>query len=168
MKKTLALIFVVLLLSVAAMAEERKADATTTIAALRTDAVTKADAVMTKDALVEPAKAEAVEPSMVKRPSLNPEVPPSHKTQNMLLMAALWTATAMDIQSSGRLDPTRYHEVNKFGGAGGQIATSLAASGAAYLVQKYGGRRMRWLSSALLAGGAAGHAFGAIHNYSLK
>jgi hypothetical protein len=161
MKKILALIFVVLLLSVAAMAEERKADATTTIAALKVDAVTK-------DALVEPAKAEAVEPLVVKRPSLNPEVPRSHKTQKMLLMAALWTATAMDIQSSSRLDPARYHEVNKFGNPGGQIATSLAATGAAFFIQKYGGRRMRWLSSALLAGGAAGHAFGAIHNYSLK
>ena len=102
MKRTLALIFVVLLLSVAAMAEEKKADGTTTIAALRLDGVTK-------DALVEPAKAEAVEPSMVKRPSLNPEIPRSYRTQNMLLVAALWTATAMDIQSSSRLDPTRYH-----------------------------------------------------------
>ena len=80
----------------------------------------------------------------------------------------MWTATALDIHSFSRLDPTRYHEVNKFGSKGGQIATTAIATGTAFLVDRYGQKRWRWLSSLLLSGATAGHAFGAIHNYSLR
>ena len=83
-------------------------------------------------------------------------------------VASLWVATALDIQSSKGLDPTRYREVNVFGGTGGQIATSAIATGAAFLIQRYGRGRGRWLASALLAGASAGHYYGAIHNYSLR
>ena len=85
----------------------------------------------------------------------------------ILLAGALWTATGLDIHSSYRLD-TGYHEANVAGSLPGQLATSLCATGAAFFIQRYGPRRMRWLSSALLAGGAAAHAAGAIHNYRLK
>ena len=83
-------------------------------------------------------------------------------------VAALWFSTALDIQSGNSLDPARFGEVNRFGGTRGQIATSAFATGAAYMIHRYGRGRARWISSALLAGASAAHYYGAIHNYSLK
>jgi hypothetical protein len=148
MKMTLAGLAVGLLLCASVMAENNKIDHTASNDASKVET-------MATDGMGGASNAQA---EMVKRSALNPEIPipKSYNTQNALLMAALWTATAMDIQSSSRLDPTRYHEVNRFGGPGGQIATSLAATGAAILIQRYEGKRARWLSSALLAGGGRG------------
>ena len=116
---------------------------------------------------VEPDKVDAA--PIIRRQRLETgEIYRRYTRTNALLMAALWTTTALDIHSSSRLDQTRYHEVNKFGSKGGQIATTAIATGAAFLIDRYGQTRLRWLSSLLLSGAAAGHAFGAIHNYSLK
>jgi hypothetical protein len=83
-------------------------------------------------------------------------------------IAGLWTATALDIQSGNQVDQTRYKEVNLLGSPAGQISTSAITTGAAILLRRYGGRRTRWIATALVAGATAGHAYGAIHNYGLK
>jgi len=159
MKMIMAVISLMLLLSLALLAEEKRPDGTAS------NGSPKLDLSIPDLGSVEAVKAEA-EP-LIKRAE-NPEIPKSLVKRNTMLMMALWAATAMDIQSSKRLDPTRFHEVNKFGGTGGQIATSAVATGAAFFIERYANRRMRWLSSLLLSGAAAGHAFGAVHNYSLK
>jgi hypothetical protein len=107
-------------------------------------------------------------PALGQAPIQNPLVRKSHLKRNLVLTGALWTATALDIRSSNRLDPTRYREVNILGGTGGQIATSALATGAAFLIDRYAGNRWRWLGSLLLGGATAAHGIAAIHNYTLK
>jgi len=148
-----------LFLTVGVMAEEKKPDGTASNGSPKLD-------LSIPDLGVNEAGKVAGAP-LIKRAE-NLEIPKSLVKRNALLMAALWATTAMDIQSSKHLDPTRFHEANTFGGTGGQIATSAVATGAAFLIERYANRRMRWLSSLLLGGAAAGHAFGAVHNYSLK
>jgi len=88
--------------------------------------------------------------------------------RNNVMIVALWTATVLDMQSSARLDNARYREVNCLGHPAGQILTSAAAMGAAYLIRRYADKRLQWLASALLGGATAGHTLGAMHNYSLR
>jgi hypothetical protein len=159
MKMTLTVVSVMLLLSIAVLADEKKPEGPASNGSPKLD-------LSIPDLGVDTAGKVEGEP-LIKRAE-NPEIPKSLVKRNTILMMALWASTAMDIQSSKRLDPTRFHEVNKFGGTGGQIVTSAVATGAAFLVERYANRRMRWLSSLLLGGAAAGHAFGAVHNYSLK
>ena len=83
-------------------------------------------------------------------------------------VAGLWVATAIDIQSGNHLDKTHYQEANLFGSTGGQITTSAVTTGAAFILRRYGGRHTRWIATALVAGAATGHAYGAAHNYGLK
>jgi hypothetical protein len=171
MKKAIGVLALVLILAAAMMAQEKRVDGTVPDGAIKVDGTAPGESgEAVKVAAVKPdpfrAAVEPVRP--IRRSSEIPGETGGVGAKNGLLLAALWTATALDIHSASRTDKTRYHEANTLGGTGGQIATSAVATGAAFLIQRYGPRHMRWLSSALLAGGTAGHAFGAIHNYGLK
>jgi len=162
-KTALAVVCLVLVFCTAAMAQDSlKADSTNPAVSLK-----KAENIVPA-LLADPLKVEPAPIIRRQRLETGEGIPRSYTRTNALLMAALWTTTALDMHSSSHLDPARYHEANKFGSRGGQIATSALATGTAFLIDRYGPRRMRWLSSLLLSGAAAGHAFGAIHNYSLK
>ena len=172
MNKVIGVLTLVLILAVAGMTQEKKADGTVPDGASKVDGTAPGESGGTFKlaAAVKPEPFRpAVEPvKPVKRSSEIPGEPGKFGKREGILLAALWTATAMDIHSSSRVDKTRYSEANAFGGTGGQIATSAVATGAAFLIQHYGPKNLRWLSSALLAGGAAGHTIGAVHNYGLK
>jgi hypothetical protein len=92
----------------------------------------------------------------------------SHLKLNLVLTGALWTTTALDIHSSNRLDSTRFPEANIMGGTASQIASSAAATGVAFLIDRYAKPRWRWVGSLLLGGAATAHGVAAIHNYRLQ
>ncbi len=158
-KTTLGSAVLAMLLAVAAPAEDKKPDGATD------DKAPRFDLSMADPQPIRANEVEAVSPVIRAR---NPEVPKGMDKRTAIMIGALWASTALDIHSSSRLDQTRYHEVNKLGGTGGQIATSALATGAAIIIHRYGNKRMRWLSSLLLNGATASHAYGAIHNYCLR
>lgn len=79
----------------------------------------------------------------------------------------LWIATGLDIHSGKRLNPNRYQEINLLGGSAGQVMTSAGATIVGIIIRRHGGR-FRWIGTALVAGAAGGHCYGAAHNYRLR